>query len=605
VTGALLLIAAISWPLAFSNATFSDDWINPLWYMWHQSLTIRDDHAPSLFVNFSGGIFYPLYAFYGGTLYALAGALSLALGNAPLETYILTYLLGFAAAYGGWYWISYSFGVRGWLAHIPGVVFITSAYYLTMIYAVGDWPEFLAVSMMPLMIAAGLSVLRAPRLRFGPALALIASSVVFFGSHVLTLVWGSTSLTILGVALLICVPGARRSVTRAGALRVAGLVIPALLLSAWFLLPAVAYESHTTIANGYAYFRTELRDTMYTTAARNLFTFSRPSVSSSIVPVALPILAVAWTLASIVVFAWGGRRGTWMRALLIITAATTALGVLMTHAGLILALPRAYATLQFSFRLESYVLLGTSGALLAALVIARDGGPHLQRWTWVLAPIAAVSVIGAVEQARAHPRWLSRSKTALASYLNPLPEHPGEIDYVYFPLTRYERRLPLVRFPIAKAESEARASAVVQVPPDRLVATNIRGGPNLVNVTGARIVGMDAQYDDVLEVMPSDIASQSASTATARTSDRTATISVGPADPFSVVAGRVVSLIALIVIAGELALIAVRDIRRRRPASAGFRPASALRWRRADARPPRAQPHARPPARARRRRPLP
>ena len=43
-----------------------------------------------------------------------------------------------------------------------------------------------------------------------------------------------------------------------------------------------------------------------------------------------------------------------------------ALGVAMTHAGLILALPRMYATLQFSFRLESFVLLGVSAAIVAA-----------------------------------------------------------------------------------------------------------------------------------------------------------------------------------------------------------------------------------------------
>jgi hypothetical protein len=560
----LLLIAAVSWPLPFSNATFSDDWINHLWYMWHQSLAIRNNHAPSLFVNYSGGIFYPLYAFYGGTLYALAGTLSLALGNAPMAAYILTYLLGFAAAYGGWFWISYGCGVRGWLAHIPGVLFITSAYYLTMIYAVGDWPEFLAVSMMPLMIAAGLSVLRSPILRFGPAFALIASSVVFFGSHILTLVWGSTILTIVAVALLICVPGIRRTMTRAGSLRVAALVIPALLLSAWFLLPTVAYQSHTTIASGYAYFRTELRETMYTVAARHLFTFSRPPVSSSIVPVTLPILAVAWTLASIAILAWIGRWGTWMRALLIITVATTALGVLMTHAGLILALPRAYATLQFSFRLESYLLMGISGALVVVLAMARDGGLYLRRWTWLLAPVAAVSVIGAVAQTRGHPQWLSRATTALASYLNPLPEHPGQIDYVYSPLTRYEQQLPLVQFPISMVESKGRASAVVQVPPNRLVATNIRGGPNLVSVTGAKIVGMDKQYDDVLEVAPSATVAQSASATDTRTPGMTATISVGPADPFPVVAGRAISLIALVVIAGELALIGIREIRLRR-----------------------------------------
>lgn len=85
----LLLLGALAWPLLFSDATFNDDWLNHLWYIWHQSLTIRANHLPSLFLSYSHGIFYPLYAFYGGTIYALTGALSLALGNAPLETYVL------------------------------------------------------------------------------------------------------------------------------------------------------------------------------------------------------------------------------------------------------------------------------------------------------------------------------------------------------------------------------------------------------------------------------------------------------------------------------------------------------------------------------------
>ncbi len=59
-----------------------------VWFLWQQSLAIRADHVPSLFLNYPYGVFYPHFAFYGGTLYALAGTLSLALGNAPIETYV-------------------------------------------------------------------------------------------------------------------------------------------------------------------------------------------------------------------------------------------------------------------------------------------------------------------------------------------------------------------------------------------------------------------------------------------------------------------------------------------------------------------------------------
>jgi hypothetical protein len=565
VAVAVGVIAAAAWPIVFSNATFNEAWLEHLWYMWHQSIAIREHHTPGLFLDYSGGVFYPLYAFYGGTLYALVGTLSLLLGNAPLDTYILTYLLGFAAAYGGFYWTCRIFGVQGWVAHVPGLVFVTSAGYLSIIYALGDWPEFLATSMMPLMVAGGVSVLRASRLRLGPAIALTSSSVVFFGSHLLTLIWGSTSLAVVAVALLVCVPGVRARMTGAGVLRVAALVVPALLLSAWFLVPTAAYESHTVIASSYVHSRVLLREAMSPVAVRNLFTFSRPPISTYVFPLALPILAVAWVLASIPLFAWAGRRGTWMRALLVIAAATAALGVVMTHAGLILALPRPYAALQYSFRLESFVLLGISAAMIPVLVMARDAGPRLRRWTWLLAPIATASIIGALEQADGHLQGYSRS-TALASFQAP-PSERFSADYLDERLRIDDAPLPLVEFPLATVAIDGRAAMVVQLPRDRLVATNIRSGPDFVRVTGAKVVGVDKQLDDVLEVTGGASRSRIGSSADAPTPARAVKISVGPADRRPVVVGRAISLIALVALAGELVWIGVRGVRlRRRPA---------------------------------------
>jgi hypothetical protein len=557
VGGALVVIAAVSWPLLFANATFNNDWLNHLWYMWHESVAIREQHVPSLFLDYSRGIFYPVYAFYGGTLYALVGTLSLALGDAPLQTYILTYLLGFGAAYGGWYWTARSFGVRGWRAHIPGIVFVTSASYLTTVYVLGDWPEFTAVSMMPLMIAAGLSVLRAQQLRFGPATALAVSSIVFFGSHLITLVWGASTLAVVGVALLACVPAARAAMTRAGVLRVAAIMVPGLLVSAWFLLPTAAYESHTLIAHTYPHFRTLLRETMFTVAAPGLFKLSRSPTSGSIVSLALPILAIAWVTASIAMLVWSGRRGTWMRAALVIATATAALTVLMTHAGLILALPRIYSTLQFGFRIESFVLLGISGALLAVLAATADAGPRLQRWAWLLAPIALVSVIGAVEQTVAHPHGQDRS-TALASFMTPVHERLGQLDYLDHELPSYSTEAPFVAFPVETAMRDGRVTEVVPVPPNRLIATNIRGGPDLVKVTGARIVGHNPETDDVLELTSASAASP------AGRARATAIITVAPADSFSIVGGRVISLLALAALGAQLGWIGVGGARRRR-----------------------------------------
>jgi hypothetical protein len=543
-----LVIAAAAWPLVFSSATFNKDWLNHLWYMWHESVAIRERGTPSLFLSYSGGLLYPLYAFYGATLYSLVGVLSLALGDAPLQTYVLSYVLGFAAAYGGWYWIARSFGVGGWRAHVPGLVFVTSAWYLTTIYALGDWPEFQATSIMPLLLAATLSVLRAGRLRFGPSLALALASVVFFGSHLLTLVWGTTILVVAAVAVLACVPGARRGVTGAGVARVAVLVIPGALVSAWWLLPTLAYEAGTFVAHAYPHARELLRQTMYTVAAHNLFSFSRSPSPGSIVSEELPVLAIGWVAASMAILAAAGRsvgRGlssTWMRLLLVIALGTVAVGVVMTHAGLMLALPRAYATLQFGFRLEGFVLLGVSAALVCVLAMTREAGRRLRGWTWLLVPIAVVSVVGAIEQSSDHPQGGRRS-AALSSYLTPPPERFGQFDYLDSHLPVDESRLPLMEFSLTEVAQRGSVTADAPVARGALVATNLRVGPELVDVKGARIVGMDEQ-DDVLEVTG-------------------ARISVGPATGAPIEIGRVLSVLAALVLLVELAWLAARGLRGR------------------------------------------
>jgi hypothetical protein len=552
IGGPMILVILLSWPLLFSNRTFNEDWLNHLWYIWHQSLTIRENHLPSLFLNYSHGVFYPEYAFYGGTLYSLAGALSLALGNAPLQAYVLTYMLGFLAAYLGWYWMSRLFGLGRWVAHAPGIVFVTSASYLMIIYGIGDWPEFLAVSVMPLMIASGLAILRAEQLQLLPMIALAASSVIFFGSHLLTVIWGSTILAIAGLALLAGVPEARRHINRRAVIRLAWVGIPALLVSAWFLLPTAAYESNTVVARSYPIYRHLLLHTMLIVAARNLFTLSRDRVPGTITTTALPVLAMAWVLVGIAVAPRARRRGTWMRVLLVLIAVTTLLLIMMTHSELILALPRIYATVQFSFRLESYVLLGISGAVLAVLVLNSVDRRSNKLWTWTLVPILAVSVVGAVLQASKALPGRSRD-TALSSYLKPTYEQEGLFNYVDDGLRVITARLPLVSLPPGSVHDN-RATTVVHEPPGRLMDSNIRTGPEFIHLTGARVVGIDIAANDVLEITGSGPPSRADSTH-GHPGAFTETVSVSTAASVPIVAGRILTVLALLLLAAEILLL--------------------------------------------------
>jgi hypothetical protein len=545
----------------FTSSYFVEDWLNHLWYMWHQSITIRENHLPSLFLNYSNRVFYPHYAFYGGTLYALVGTLSLALGNAPMETYVLTYLLGFAASYGGWYWIARICGLGRWQAHAPGLVFITSAYYLTLIYGRGDWPEFLGVSMIPLMIAAVLSILRADRLRLWPAVALTVSSVVFFGSHNLTMIWGSTLLALTGLAIVACVPQARRALTWPRVAHVAGLIVPAALVSAWFLLPTVAYESHTLIGSSYKYWRISVGQTMSTVSADRLFSLSHATKKSDFV-VSLPVLAIAWVLVSMVILLLTGRRGTWMRILMVVSGLTVLIAVVMTHAGLVLALPRPYATLQFTYRLESYVLLGLSGAVLVVLVLARSGTRGVRLWTWMLAPALAVSMIGAIQQANTYPHLQGRSAVFIYAKF---PTNHGDMypDFIniYHPRVRGGPESPAnIYFPPSRIHDD-HIYGTVRLRPGQLIDTNIAGSPELVHVTGARLVGLDGEGNEVLEAGSATVSAQTAARGDA--SVPTKTISVSTADSSPVVIGRLLSVGAVSVLVLELVAFAIYRRRRR------------------------------------------
>lgn len=569
-----MVIFLVARPLLFSNSYFNLAWLEELWFMWKQSQAIHVNHAPTLFLNYRYGVFYPQYGFYGGTLFASFGALSLALGGAPLQTYLLAYMLGLLSAYGGWYWLSSTCGLTRWWAHAPGLLFVTSPYYLTLIYGRGDWPEFMGVSMVPTVVAAAISVLRAERLRLWPALALTLACILLFGSHSLTLVWACSMLIVLGVAIAALVPDARRQVTRAGVIRVAGLVVPALLVNAWFLVPAAVNESNTLIASEFRLWKAQLLEAMQNVSAAHLFTPTVSRVSSTDLSFQLPVLAIGWALVIVASILYSSRsdgvhtalRGAWTRVFLICSIASVALIVLMTHAGLIFLLPRFYATLQYSFRLESYVLLALSATILAGLVLTTDASRSLRHWRWALVPALVVSVAGAIQQVDASAKSTPRNRAFQPGYSADETTVQGEPLYDYFDI-----HLPVFANPGPTstrvdfnpgAVRHDRVSASVQARPGEAIYTNLQGPPSLVHVSGARIVGVTRQTYDVLEVDSPATASRNASASGRGSTLPATTISLSQADSFPVILGRLVSLVGLLALICQFGAIALRHRRR-------------------------------------------
>jgi hypothetical protein len=562
-SGPLLLIGLLSWPMLFTDAGFTGEWVNHLWLMWDQSLSLQANLHPSYFlVTYHHSVFYPEFAFYGGTLNTVFALGSLVLG-APLVVYVASYLLGFAASYGGWYWMARQAGVGRWWAHAPGIVFVTSAYYLTLIYERGDWPEFMAISSIPLMAASALSLLRSERARLAPALALAASGVIYGGSHPLTLLWGSSVLALTALLAFAFIPQTRRLVLRRGTLLVAALLGPALLLSAWWVLPAVAYEGNTLIAARNYGWQASLRGAEFMVAANHIFSFSRDLGKTSEVelPLALPVLAIAWSLLSVPVFLRRGLRGPWGRLLLLCTAVGTLVTIAMTHAGIVLAMPHPYTMLQFPYRLETYVLLATSGAVLAGLALAQRAHGRARRWAWALVPALVVGIVGAIQQTGAYTVYGGRAQ-ATTQHLRPRSSEEGLLDYEngklpYLQYKHHRRGAELI-FPVTAAH-DGRVSVRAHLPPKAAVYTNLGGGPEFVHVSGAKIIALGPNDNDILQIDPR--AAVRTKPSAGHPAQWTEVVSVSERDGPPALIGRALSLAALLLLAGALLTIATRRVR--------------------------------------------
>ncbi|MES1171016.1 MAG: hypothetical protein ABUL56_01500, partial [Actinomycetota bacterium] len=393
--GVAALLVMLNWTSITDAPHLVQDFPAGAWMMQHQAAALREGLIAPLTLTANAAAFYPIFAFYGGTLFLLGGAITLLVGSADAAETILS-ILALAAAYGGWLWLARMAGVRSWPAHAPAVIYVTAPYVLTNINVRQDFAELVACAVIPLMVASTLSVLRADRLRAGPAAALAASVIVFGGSHNLTLLWGTTILAIAALVVAAGVPQARRQITTRGVLRVLAIVVPAMSVNAWYLLPNLAYHSDTVIVNRIDEWKALLKGPHPELGAEYLFAVGRPSAfAGSGLTITLPMLAMAWVV--VVAFVCRAQwRGTWARTLAVLTLLTVGVFAVMTHPRWILELPAPWQMIQFSYRLETFVLFGICGAMIVALVLINRSG---RRWlAGLLLPILAFSVIGAAVQ---------------------------------------------------------------------------------------------------------------------------------------------------------------------------------------------------------------
>jgi hypothetical protein len=570
--GALIVLLVLMAPMIFSGSTFGGDWPTHLWLVQMQARNIAALGHPSLFVQSTLGAFEPWYAFYGGTLYSLAGAGSVLSGGHTLAVYILSWAVAMGFAYGGFLWLARQAGVRGWSAHVPGLVFISSAYYISDVYARGAWAETVATSTIPLLLAAALALLKAERWRPGPVLAFVIAVVVFTGSHNITLLYGTVFLALLCITAALAV-GRQALPPRRRVLGLLALGLLATGVNLWFLLPDIAFQGHISISHSFTKAPEVAGGTSPSLALdpiRHSKVENFPTLDMQV-----PTLALVWALLTLAL-CWRSLSSMWRR--LTVAVAVTCLPFLAVflEPALWHDLPRIFWSIQFPYRLLSYVDYCFAGIVLIALVaiVGQRRGELRRRATTALVALgivfAAVEGVQAINQEWSGPSSL-RSRSEIFPGGSTAPSFwPRFVTYLQY----QDVSLPVVNASIPEIPGltvyNGEGANVVPVPvtptpksgygvsftlaKSGTVTTNVISGPYLVAVHGAKFVGRTPYSELIMSVKKNPNGPNRVTFSTART--------------WPIVLGELVTGLCVLTLGALLALLGVRWARARRSSSA-------------------------------------
>lgn len=509
--GVVVLVAA---PMLFTSSGFAVDFTNHLWLTWAAGHALVQSGHPSYFLNATQvGVFYPWFAFYGGTLYMAVGGISELLGGHPILAYVGVTTFAVAGTYGGMVWLSRELGLGGWLSHAPALAVVTSAYYITNLYGRGAWTEFMATAVIAPLLASGLHLARATRWLPGPILVFVVSVVLFSGSHNITLLWGTTVALLAALILWVALGRPRRLPVRRLAM-VTGLAVLAVLVNAWYLVPDIAYAA-------------DVRAHAYALAVAGASFFDTPGVlfdplrmvpAASTTPalyVQVPVWFLAWALVAGGVLLWpragpGVLRRAWLGVLILICLL---LGMLM-FTPLWSAMPFPFDEIQFPYRLGSYIFYAIAALVLVGALALQDAAHADESPRYATARAPASSLRRSVVQLRIVLAGICVVSVALCMWQQWVPNtlfrewsypHRSEalISVNHTPRTWYDpgsyndNSAPVinvtagrtVNFDPSQVHGD-RFAAWVRVPPGMApILTNIAGGSYLVHISGLKLLG--------------------------------------------------------------------------------------------------------------------
>jgi hypothetical protein len=500
--------------MVFTGSTFGGDWPTHLWLIQMQARNIDALGHPSLFFQSGLGGFEPWYAFYGGTLYSLVAAAAVLSGGHTLAAYILSFALVMAMALGGFTWIARQLGLRWWLALISGAVFVTSTYYITDVYARGAWAEAVATSAIPLLVAAALALLRAESWRPWPVLAFVLSVVIFSGSHNITLLYGTVFLALLSLTLAVAV-GRRALPPPRRILALGGLGLLAAGMNLWFLLPDVVYGGKTMIGHSFS-------KPPEVTGGIPLGLLLDPRRHSNIpgfptFDLQLPTLALAWALATLAV-CWRSMASLWRRIAAAVALSGLPFLALLVFPVLWHAVPRVFWSIQFPYRLLSYVDYSVVALVTIAVVtLLKRNRTALTTFLVIVGVLFAGFELreAAVQEWGGPSSLASRSEifpggskvpsfwTRFVTYHqyqdNSLPTLSATINEIPG-VTGYNGEGENVLSVPAAKTVQSSYTVTFTPPKSGTLNTNVLTGPYLVGVKGAKIVGRSANQNMIIQV---------------------------------------------------------------------------------------------------------
>jgi hypothetical protein len=500
----LVAVVVVAAPMLFTDSGFAVDFTNHLWLIWAAGNALVQSGHPSYFLNVSElGVFYPWFAFYGGSLYMIVGGISELTGGHPILAYVGVTTLAIAGSYLGMVWLGREFGLRGWASHAPALVVVTSAYYVTNLYGRGAWTEFMATAVIAPLLASGVHLVRARRWHPWPILVFVLSTVIFTGSHNITLLWGSTVAVIAAVTIWLALGRPGQLPVRRFAM-LAGLGLASVLVNAWYLVPDIAYAR-------------DVRAHAYALAVAGASFFDTPGIlldplrtvpHESTTPalyVQVPVWFMVWGLVAGALLLWRGRSGeqlgrVWIGVIVLIGVL---LGMIMLTP-LWSVLPFPFDEIQYPYRLGSYVFYAVGGlVLVGALALQRAAaagraGATVGRLRVGLAGVCAVSIGLCVWQLwvpnTLFPHWsYPNRKEALVSVHTPPRTW-------YDPGSYNDNSTPVVQVPAGRtlnippnAVHGDRFAAWMRVPPGlQPIQTNIVGGGYLVHMSGLTRIGRNS-----------------------------------------------------------------------------------------------------------------